>query len=91
MKNKPEMIAAVAAACGEKKATVARVLDALAGVAAVELKGAEVALVPGIGRLKLTRKPEREGRRPSDGATITLPAKSFVKMQITQSLKDAVQ
>lgn len=74
-----------------KKNQVAAVLDELANLAYSEAKSKEKGFtVPGFGKLVLVDRPERTGRNPQTGETITIPAKKVVKFRIAKSVKDAI-
>ena len=88
--NTSELIDAVAAANSITKAdakkVVETVFEVIAGAAA---KGDEVS-VNGFGKFKVKESAAREGRNPSTGATIKVPAKTVVKFKVTKDLADAV-
>jgi DNA-binding protein HU-beta len=52
-------------------------------------KGEEVSIPP-LGKFKITKRKAREGRNPSTGATIKIPASNVPKFQPSKTLKDAV-
>lgn len=47
-------------------------------------------LLPGMGIFRLVDRPERQGRNPATGESMTISAKRVVKFVIKKSLKDAV-
>jgi DNA-binding protein HU-beta len=47
-------------------------------------------LIPGIGKLVLMERAERQGRNPATGETITIPAKQVLKFRVAKACKDAV-
>ena len=63
-------------------ATVAAVKDTL-------VKGDKIQLV-GFGTFSVAERPAREGRNPSTGATITIPAKKVAKFKAGAELADAL-
>ena len=73
--NKTELIEAIAAGAGLSKADAKKALDAtVAAVKDTLVKGDKIQLV-GFGTFSVAERPAREGRNPSTGATITIPAK----------------
>ncbi|HAS84425.1 MAG TPA: DNA-binding protein, partial [Verrucomicrobia bacterium] len=46
--------------------------------------------LPGIGKLMLVERAERQGRNPSSGESITIPAKTVVKFRVAKACKDAL-
>ena len=85
-----EVISSLADSCGCKKSDVKAMFDALADLAAREVKTNGEFTVPGFGKLKKTHRKAREGRNPATGAVIQIPAKTTVKFSIGKSMKDAV-
>lgn len=68
----------------QARAVVSGVFDSIAAAAA---KGEEVSL-PGFGKFKVADRPAREGRNPSTGATIQIPASKKVGFTAAKALKD---
>lgn len=88
--KKTELIEALAAATGESQAAAARSLDALIGVISKELAtGGEVAIT-GFGSFKVADRPERTGRNPKTGESMTIAASKSVKFAPGAVLKSAV-
>jgi DNA-binding protein HU-beta len=86
--SKTQMIAALADKTGIKKTDVSNLLDELANLAYAEAKNGF--LIPGIGKLVLMERAERQGRNPATGETITIPAKQVLKFRVAKACKDAV-
>ena len=86
--TKTQIIATLADKTGIKKTDVSNVLDELAALACSEAKNGF--LVPGIGKLVLVQRAERQGRNPATGETITIPAKEVLKFRVAKACKDAV-
>ena len=89
--TKSGIIAALAEA-GEisKKQAVAvyeRLLDLSIKGAKQEDKGF---MLPGLGKVKLVKRPARTGRNPATGETIKIKAKTVVKIVACKALKDAI-
>lgn len=89
--TKSGIIAALAEA-GEisKKQAIAvyeRLIDIAVKGAKQEAKGI---MLPGIGKVKLIKRPARTGRNPATGETIKIKAKTVVKIVACKALKDAI-
>ncbi len=52
-------------------------------------KGEEVSMPP-LGKFKISARKARDGRNPTTGATIKIPASKVPKFQPSKTLKDAV-
>ncbi|MCI6234612.1 MAG: HU family DNA-binding protein [Prevotella sp.] len=88
--NKTELIEAIAAGAGLSKADAKKALDAtVAAVKDTLVKGDKIQLV-GFGTFSVAERPAREGRNPSTGATITIPAKKVAKFKAGAELADAL-
>ena len=70
----------------EPKKAVERVFAAIGEAAA---KGEEVS-IPGFGKFKVKNSPAREGRNPSTGATIKIPASRKIGFSVAKALKDKI-
>ena len=85
-----EIVNSLADKSGLKKSDVKGLLDAMAELAAKEVKKNGEFTVPGFGKLKKTQRKAREGRNPATGAVIKIPAKTTVKFSLGKAMKDAV-
>ena len=72
------------------KSTAAAVMDELASLAVSETKKAGAFTLPGIGKLVLSKRKARTGRKPQTGEPIKSPAKTVIKMRMAKAFKDAV-
>ncbi len=86
--TKTQTIATLAEKTGLSKSDVSNMLDKLADLAYAE--AAEGFTLPGIGKLLLVQRAERQGRNPATGETITIPAKKVVKFRVAKACKDAL-
>ncbi|MES2343702.1 MAG: HU family DNA-binding protein [Pseudomonadota bacterium] len=85
-----EFIEQVAAAAGTTQAETGRVLEAMiATVSAALVKGGDVRLA-GLGVFDVGDRAAREGRNPSTGEAIKIPASKAVRFRAAKGLKDAV-
>ena len=89
--TKSGIMAAVADAAGiSKKQAVAayeKLLDLAVKGAKQEEKGI---MLPGLGKVKLVKRPARTGRNPATGETIKIKAKKVAKIVACKALKDAI-
>ncbi len=85
-----EIISNLADSCGCKKTDVKAMFEALAALAAREVKKNGEFTIPGFGKLKKTHRKAREGRNPATGETIKIAAKTTVKFTVGKAMKDAV-
>ena len=88
--NKTELIDAMAADAGITKAAAKKALESFLGNVEKSLKkGNRVSLV-GFGSWSVSKRNAREGRNPSTGRTIQIPAKKVVKFKAVSELSDSV-
>ena len=88
--NKTELIDAMAADAGITKAAAKKSLESFLGNVEKSLKkGNRVSLV-GFGSWAVSRRNAREGRNPSTGQTIKIPAKNVVKFKAGSDLASSV-
>ena len=85
-----EIVNALADSTGLKKTDVKGLFDAIADLAAKEVKKNGEFTLPGFGKLVKATRKAREGRNPATGATIKIPAKTTVKFRLGKAMKDAV-
>lgn len=85
-----EIVSAMADKTGIKKTEAKAFFDALAALAASEVKKNGEFTVPGFGKLVKTTRKAREGRNPATGAIIKIAAKTTVKFRVGKAMKDAV-
>ncbi len=55
-----------------------------------EIKKIGSFVLPGIGKLVLSKRKTRVGRNPATGEEIKIPAKTVVKMRISKACKEAI-
>ncbi|MBN2199692.1 MAG: HU family DNA-binding protein [Candidatus Aminicenantes bacterium] len=86
--TKSQIIAGVADAAGITKKQADTAIEALVNMA---YKNADEGFtVPGLGKLVLVHRKERQGRNPATGETIMIPAKKAVKFRVAKACKDAI-
>ena len=90
-KSVGELVSALAEKTGLTKAKAKEVMDAHAELLVSELQSAGSVQLPGIGKLKLGERPERQGRNPATGEAITIKASKTVKFSGGKKFKDSFQ
>jgi len=79
--NKSEVVYELAQITGGTQVNAKYAVESLMSVVASALvEGLDVSL-PGIGKLKVSTRPARNGRNPRTGAAISIPAKTVVKFK----------
>ena len=73
-----------------KKNVAASMVDEIGALAIAEVKKAGSFVLPGIGKLVLSKRKARMGFNPATGEQIKIPAKTVVKMRIAKACKDAI-
>ncbi|EWH09832.1 HU family DNA-binding protein [Catenovulum agarivorans DS-2] len=88
--NKSQLITAIAEGADISKASATRALNSIIETVQTELaSGGKVELI-GFGTFSVSERAERQGRNPSTGAAITIPAARLPKFKPGKNLKDAV-
>lgn len=88
--NKGDLINVVAEAAGINKAQAGDAVQAVFDGIEKSLKAGDKASFVGFGTFDVSKRPAREGRNPSTGATIQIAAKTVVKFKAGKGLTDAV-
>jgi DNA-binding protein HU-beta len=88
--SKKELIDAVAASADITKDKAGQAVDAMIGYIEKTLKQGEEVRIPPLGTFKVAKRKAREGRNPSTGQTIKIPAAKVPKFQPSKTLKDAL-
>ncbi len=88
--TKTELVAQLAEVLGSDKKSAGAALDAIATVVARTVAEGGTVTLPGIGKVAVRARPERQVRNPATGETLTKPADRQVKFAIAKSLKDSV-
>ena len=89
--TKRQLVKTLAEMSGVTQVGTEAVLDALSEYATAHLRMNGIAMLHGIGKLRLSRRQEREGFRPTDGEKVIFPAKNVVKFSCSSTLRRAVQ
>ncbi|MCC8045326.1 MAG: HU family DNA-binding protein [Clostridiales bacterium] len=88
--NKTELIAAIAEKTELSKKDAEKALKAFTEVVEEQLKSGEKVQMVGFGTFEVSTRPEREGRNPQTGETMTIAASKTPKFKAGKALKDAV-
>jgi len=88
--TKGQIVGYLAEKLGQSKKSAAAFLDEAAALAVAETKKVGSFILPGIGKLVLSKRKARIGRNPATGEQIKIPAKTVVKMRIAKACKEAI-
>jgi DNA-binding protein HU-beta len=88
--TKTQLVAALADEMGSDKKTATAALDAIASLVAKEMADGGAVTLPGLGKMAVRARPERQVRNPATGETLTKAADKQVKFTIAKALKDSV-
>jgi len=91
--NKSELVDDVAKQSGLSKTDAKKAVEAFTQSVTDGLrkKSDGNVTLPGFGSFSLTRREAREGRNPSNGQTIKIPAQNAVKFKAGKTLKEKVK
>lgn len=90
MTTKTELVSRVATAANITKDKAREVIDIIADLTFEDLANNDVAVLPGLGKLKVRDRTERQGRNPKTGDAMVIPARSVVKFTASRGLKSFV-
>jgi DNA-binding protein HU-beta len=86
--NKSELIKAVAESTELKQTEAARAVEAVFDTIASSLKRGDQVAVAGFGTFVAKQRAARDGRNPSSGETIKIPARTSAAFKPAAALKD---
>jgi DNA-binding protein HU-beta len=89
--NKSELVEAAAFKAEMTKKDVNTVLDALLATITEAVAANDKVTLVGFGTFEAKMRQAREGRNPSSGQAITIPARMMPKFSAGKALKDAVE
>ena len=87
--NKTELIEAIATRSKTTKAQATIMLNGMLEVLQQTLAAGNSVQLVGFGSFSVTERASREGRNPSTGKTMTIPAKKIVKFRPGKALSEA--
>jgi DNA-binding protein HU-beta len=88
--TKAELVAAVADRSGTDQATTERVVGALFDTVTSVLQQGDKVAWPGFGAFSASSRQARQGRNPSTGEMISIPASTAAKFSAATALKSAL-
>jgi len=88
--NKSELIDKVAEEADLSKASAARAVEAVLGNITGALRQGDTVNLVGFGTFSVGLRPERSGRNPRTGESITISASKNPRFKAGKGLKDAV-
>ena len=88
--HKTDLIDAIAAKSGLSKTEAAKALEATLRSITDALAARETVTITGFGVFKPKDRPQREGRNPRDGSTMTIAASTSVGFSAGAGLKGAL-
>jgi DNA-binding protein HU-beta len=88
MSTKANAIAKLAESMNVSKAQAATVYEQVASIALATVKAEGLAIIPGLGRLKVNVRPARKARNPKTGAVIDVPQRTILKLVPSKDVKD---
>ena len=88
--TKRELIQAIAAKAGLTNAQAEAALDAFGAVITEALVADKKIQLPGVFTASTAQRAEREGRNPSTGKAMTIPARRVAKFTPASALKNAL-
>lgn len=91
MTTKASLISRVSEKTGFSKAASAELLELVSALTAEDLHSQGVALIPGIGKIKVVDRPARTGRNPRTGEALEIPARKALKLSPTSALVTGIQ
>jgi DNA-binding protein HU-beta len=88
--TKTQLVNRLSTAAGITKDKAREVLDIIADITFEDLNSSDIAVLPGLGKLKIRERSSRQGRNPKTGDAMTIPARSVVKFTASRGLKSFV-
>lgn len=91
MTTKASLVARISENTGFTKAASAQLLELVSDLTLDDLKKEGVALLPGIGKIKVVDRPARTGRNPRTGEAMEIPARKAAKLRANSGLIAEIQ
>jgi DNA-binding protein HU-beta len=88
--SKSQIVSHFAEKFDVSKKTAGMIVEEVAALAVAETKKVGSFVLPGIGKLVLSKRKARMGFNPATGEQIKIPAKTVVKMRLAKACKDAI-
>lgn len=90
MATKKNLITNVSKTTGFSKTVVEIMLNAFTTETYQSIKNEGVAVLPGIGKLKVRTRNARVGRNPRTGESLNIPETQYVKLTVGKALRTSV-
>ncbi len=90
MRTKKDLIDALIDHTNQSRAVSEAFVEALGDILRSSLVEDGEFLLPGVGKFTVKQKPARDGRNPSTGATIKIPARKVPAFTAAKLLRDTV-
>lgn len=87
--SQSEVVNHIAGRFDVKRAQAKEFFTELSELAGRELKRNGEFVLPGFGKLVLSKRKAREGRNPATGETVKIPAKTTLKFRISKAMKES--
>jgi DNA-binding protein HU-beta len=88
--NKSELIERIAEKSGLSKADAGKALAGFTDTVTEALKDGNSISLVGFGTFSVSDRPERQGRNPATGESMTIVAKRVAKFKVGKGLDDAI-
>lgn len=91
MTTKASLVSRIAENTGFTKAASAELLTLISDLTIADLKAEGVALLPGVGKIKIVDRPARTGRNPRTGEAMQIGARKAARLRPTSGLISEIQ
>lgn len=91
MTTKASLVARIAETTGFTKAASTQLLELVSDLTLHDLKTTGIALLPGIGKIKVVDRPARTGRNPRTGEAMEIPARKAARLRPNSGLVAEIQ
>lgn len=88
--TKTQIITHMAGRLELSKKAINTFFDEFTSLAYTQTKKSGSFVLPGFGKLVVSKRKARKGRNPATGETIKIPAKTVVKMRLAKACKDSI-
>ncbi len=88
--TKTQVVAHMAGKLELSKKAVSAFFDEFTNLAYTQTKKTGSFVLPGFGKLVVSKRKARKGRNPATGEAIKIPAKTVVKMRLAKACKEAI-
>lgn len=89
--NKKELVEAMAKKSGLSRDACEKALSAFQDAVIGSLKKKDSVTLVGFGTFKVVKRAARDGRNPSTGETLKIPARNVAKFVVGKTLKETIK